>query len=600
MTKEYAFLFSVSLYHRISFLEATAARELITQPPREHYEVAPQAVEKILQTTSGHPYYTQLVCHCLFDSWSRSPRPVLDVADVEAVLAEVIELGSANLTYVWRDATVAEQALMAGMAAAMRHQDVPVTLDQVRAIWKTLNVSLPERESIQALQGLLQREVAEGGGPAYSFAVDLQRLWIEKHRHLDWVKEELAETAERWNRSAQEWPADTIAMQAGKHGRIADHDAMERKPAESPIAAKLQLFRRGPYMAIAVCIVLLFGYLAASAVAGVFPFSHSGSTTGPTQLMQLLTRVLYQNADECHSTQAPRQWSMPGLTQALQCTDPRLTGGSIYAYQLSSDANFQAAWRSFNQWWQFISASAGKTCPPPQGTAQGVVSSINIGLDHVDRQVWECAVMVLGPNKRVPAYAWDFPDIGAFLIAEGAAGSSFSALAAWQNLAAPGPSSAPSQSVAGGSTPSASRSQATSLASLLEVSTQDRASVVTAVDDIYNCGSRLAGDAQTLQNAAKSRGEELPLLHGFSALPSNLVTELASAWRNSLEADQDLAAWAQDEIAKGCVRDNTADPKYRAAFGPDTQATADKQAFARLWNPIAVQYGLPTYQWNQL
>ena len=60
MAKDYAFLFSVSLYRRISFLEPAAARELITRPVRSHYEVTPQAVAKILQVTSGHPYYTQL------------------------------------------------------------------------------------------------------------------------------------------------------------------------------------------------------------------------------------------------------------------------------------------------------------------------------------------------------------------------------------------------------------------------------------------------------------------------------------------------------------------------------------------------------------
>ena len=48
------------------------------------------------------------------------PQARADVADVDAVLAEAIELGSANLTYVWEDSAPEEQALMAGMAAAMR------------------------------------------------------------------------------------------------------------------------------------------------------------------------------------------------------------------------------------------------------------------------------------------------------------------------------------------------------------------------------------------------------------------------------------------------------------------------------------------------
>lgn len=70
LRKDYAYLFSVALYHRISFLEPGAARELITEPVAGHYQVAPAAVQKILAITSGHPYYTQLVCHCLFDRWT--------------------------------------------------------------------------------------------------------------------------------------------------------------------------------------------------------------------------------------------------------------------------------------------------------------------------------------------------------------------------------------------------------------------------------------------------------------------------------------------------------------------------------------------------
>ena len=77
MGRDYAFLFSASQYHRISFLEPAAARALITQPVKSRYQVMQDAVAKILQITSGHPYYTQLVCHSLFDRWARTRSPQL-------------------------------------------------------------------------------------------------------------------------------------------------------------------------------------------------------------------------------------------------------------------------------------------------------------------------------------------------------------------------------------------------------------------------------------------------------------------------------------------------------------------------------------------
>ena len=53
----------------------------------------------------------------------------MTVEDVEAVLAEAIELGSANLKFVWEDSTPEEQAMMAGMAAVMRSRSRPVTVE---------------------------------------------------------------------------------------------------------------------------------------------------------------------------------------------------------------------------------------------------------------------------------------------------------------------------------------------------------------------------------------------------------------------------------------------------------------------------------------
>jgi hypothetical protein len=191
MKKDYTFLFSVALYHRISFLEPAAARELITQPVQDHYQIAPQAVAKIIQVTSGHPYYIQLLCHCIFDSWSRAPKPALSAEDVDAALPDALELGSPNLTYVWQDSTPEEQALMAGMADAMRRGTGPVTADQIRDAWRKVGVSLSDHEFNQALRSLISREVVVGS-TSYSFAVDLQRLWLRQHRRLDQVRDELA------------------------------------------------------------------------------------------------------------------------------------------------------------------------------------------------------------------------------------------------------------------------------------------------------------------------------------------------------------------------------------------------------------------------
>jgi len=426
MRKDYAFLFGVALQLRISFLEPDAARDLIIEPVREHYQVAPEAVTKILRITSGHPYYTQLVCHCLFDRWSRSPKPVMTEADVDAVLSDAIELGSANLTYVWEDSTSEEQAVMAGMAAAMDGEGCSVTLDDARESWQVFDVVLPAREGTRALRSLIDREVV-AGKRAYSFTVDLQRLWLEQHRRLEWVKEDLTDEVGLWKRSVELWPSDAIPAV----GRTDTH-------ASRPTGVR-RIFRSRRYLAIVAAVVAVAGYLVAARVADLVPFT--AAQTIPQSLIQLLPGDLPQDPHECGTASPPSEWKAPGLTLMVHCTDAGLPGGSIYAYQMDNSTDSHAAWDNFNAWWGFLPQSAASTCPPKVGD-QGI-QHINSNLPRGDQQTLECGTQNANGHS-VPAMALSYPaNNAAFVVAQGAPGTSLAALVTWWNTYQP-PSSSPS------------------------------------------------------------------------------------------------------------------------------------------------------------
>jgi zinc-ribbon domain len=144
---------------------------------------------------------------------------------------------------------------------------------------------------------------------------------------------------------------------------------------------------------------------------------------------------------------------------------------------------------------------------------------------------------------------------------------------------------------------------AAGLAALLAQSVADRSSIVAAVSDVSQCGPTLSQDQKTFEEAAASRQNLLSQLAGLparSALPAHMLQALTAAWQASASADQDLAQWAQDETSQGCTQNAQADPHFEAAAAPDDQATTDKMAFASQWDPIAAEYGLTAYQWNQL
>jgi len=149
----------------------------------------------------------------------------------------------------------------------------------------------------------------------------------------------------------------------------------------------------------------------------------------------------------------------------------------------------------------------------------------------------------------------------------------------------------------------AARQAAVRLSGLLATSVTDRAAVIDAVADVRGCGPSLDQDARTLASAASSRERllsRLGSLPGRSLLPAAMLQDLTGAWQASAQADADLAHWADDEISRGRHRDSRSDARLRASYVPDGQATAGKQAFASLWNPVARRYGLAAYQWNQL
>jgi hypothetical protein len=165
---------------------------------------------------------------------------------------------------------------------------------------------------------------------------------------------------------------------------------------------------------------------------------------------------------------------------------------------------------------------------------------------------------------------------------------------------------------AGGTTPTATASAATMsqqrqaavrLSGLLPQSGTDRADVIDAVENVHSCGKNLGNDARVFTTAAGNRHAlvaKLASLSGRSALPAAMLTDLSGAWQASAQVDTDLAQWAATAASHGCHKGNPKDHSLQASYGPDGQATAGKQAFARLWNPLARRYGLRTYRWEQL
>jgi hypothetical protein len=81
--------------------------------------IKPEAVDRLLTITGGHPYATQELAYFLWQA--TRPRPAADVARVEEALAAVLRSEHAHFSLVWGRASSAQRSLLHALARQAGH-----------------------------------------------------------------------------------------------------------------------------------------------------------------------------------------------------------------------------------------------------------------------------------------------------------------------------------------------------------------------------------------------------------------------------------------------------------------------------------------------
>ena len=115
-----------------------------------------------------------------------------------------------------------------------------------------------------------------------------------------------------------------------------------------------------------------------------------------------------------------------------------------------------------------------------------------------------------------------------------------------------------------------------------------------AVSEVRDC-TNLSSAVRQIQSVVNQRSAEYNQASALStsALPNGptMKSELIAALRNSLDADKDYLTWAQQQLNPECAP-TAQSSAYIAANNASHQASASKEAFIRVWNPVAAQYGI--------
>jgi len=185
MQASYTDFFKSALYRRISFLTGDDLQHLITKPVEGLITYEKKAIQRIGEITSGHPYFTQLLCHELFSRCQKTGVLTISADDVEAVLDDVVERGTANLKFVWDEASGLEKWILAILAQMDGGNNQELTQELTAQ-----HVRFSESDLNSAVIHLRDKDVITEDN---RFVIHLMRLWLVVNRPTDRVREELAE-----------------------------------------------------------------------------------------------------------------------------------------------------------------------------------------------------------------------------------------------------------------------------------------------------------------------------------------------------------------------------------------------------------------------
>jgi len=189
--------FKSAQFKQISVLNRRDAERLIVEPAQGRLSYRREAVERILELTAGHPYFTQLLGYTIFDTLSLDGRTEVTVEDVEAAVEQAMELGMGGLAWFWDEFPPAERFILSAIAHVTDNGEM-AHLSRIREVLHEHGVRLQGMELASAPAVLTEWGIIYQPEPeCYRFVVEFLRRWIRTRHSLAEAKRELENVSPR-------------------------------------------------------------------------------------------------------------------------------------------------------------------------------------------------------------------------------------------------------------------------------------------------------------------------------------------------------------------------------------------------------------------
>lgn len=160
-------------------LDNESAEAFIKQKIGSRAPIDPRAVWRILEITSNHPFYMDVLCDMLLECCTYGAQ--ITPPDVEQALQVLLDREIPGFREVWQELQQDEQAILS-VFSALRGQGGITTQYELQKFYERHSRSIPLHNLVSTLSGLVQRGVLEQlGTNSYRFRLELFRLWIQQN-----------------------------------------------------------------------------------------------------------------------------------------------------------------------------------------------------------------------------------------------------------------------------------------------------------------------------------------------------------------------------------------------------------------------------------
>jgi Tol biopolymer transport system component len=183
--REYSRLFGGALSYLLGPLNSEDASRLITWPVDGVLTYDYGVARRIIEITSGQPFYLQLLCFEIFNRCAAAGW--VNQRDVDLVAEELVGREIADFRELWDESSPQEQAVLAALVSLRGARGI-ATVQEVRTILNKAGARVEREQVASALERLTERDILERlGALSYRFRVALLRDWLCERLDLEEV-----------------------------------------------------------------------------------------------------------------------------------------------------------------------------------------------------------------------------------------------------------------------------------------------------------------------------------------------------------------------------------------------------------------------------